>query len=151
MWNPWNGWVDDDDFLDFVYPRNKTIAYSVSLEKQIQVNMIQNGLQTAKDITQFNHVSMREDFSVQIMKDIFQEEVIQALDPTYLVERSEYDSLADQATFKRQESGDYMAVFFLDINKEKVRVALAIAEKLGLKLVVLPNPLKGRELAKNVS
>ena len=81
------------------------------------------------------------------MKDIFQEEVIQALDPTYLVERSEYDSLADQATFKRQESGDYMAVF-LDINKEKVRVALAIAEKLGLKLVVLPNPLKGRELAK---
>ena len=54
--------------------------------------------------------------------------------------------LADQATFKRQESGDYMAV--LDINKEKVRVALAIAEKLGLKLVVLPNPLKGRELAK---
>ena len=24
---------DDDDFLDFVYPRNKTIAYSVSLGK----------------------------------------------------------------------------------------------------------------------
>lgn len=77
------------------------------------------GCKPQKDITQFNHVSMREDFSVQIMKDIFQEEVIQALDPTYLVERSEYDSLADQATFKRQESGDYMAVFFLDINKEK--------------------------------
>ena len=38
----------------------------------------------------------------------------------------------------------------MDINKEKVRVALAIAEKLGLKLVVLPNPLKGRELAKNI-
>ncbi|MGH2202242.1 hypothetical protein ACQ1ZM_15985, partial [Enterococcus faecalis] len=71
-----------------------------------------------KDITQFNHVSMREDFAVQIMNDIFQEEVIQALDPTYLVERSEYDSLADQATFKRQESGDYMAVFFFTINKE---------------------------------
>lgn len=149
MWNPWNGWVDDDDFLDFVYPRNKTIAYSVSLGKadtsKYDPKWVAN---RKKDITQFNHVSMREDFSVQIMKDIFQEEVIQALDPTYLVERSEYDSLADQATFKRQESGDYMAVFFLDINKEKVRVALAIAEKLGLKLVVLPNPLKGRELAK---
>ncbi len=51
MWNPWNGWVNDDDFLDFVYPRNKTIAYSVSFkEKQIQVNMILNGLQTAKKI-----------------------------------------------------------------------------------------------------
>ena len=57
--------------------------------------MILNGLQNRKkDITQFNHVSMREDFSVQIMKDIFQEEVIQALDPTYLVERSEYDSFS---------------------------------------------------------
>lgn len=37
------------------------------------------GCKPQKDITQFNHVSMREDFSVQIMKDIFQEEVIQAL------------------------------------------------------------------------
>ena len=37
--------------------------------------MILNGLQTAKDITQFNHVSMREDFSVQIMKDIFKKKL----------------------------------------------------------------------------
>ncbi len=64
MWNPWNGWVDDDDFLDFVYPRNKNnCLFCFIRKKQIQVNMIPNGLQNRKkDITQFNHVSMREDF-----------------------------------------------------------------------------------------
>ena len=59
----WNGWVDDDDFLDFVYPRNKTIAYSVSLGKadtsKYDPKWVAN---RKKDITQFNHVSMRRFF-----------------------------------------------------------------------------------------
>lgn len=33
MWNFWNGWVDDDDFLDFVYFCNKIIVYFVLLGK----------------------------------------------------------------------------------------------------------------------
>lgn len=43
-----------------------------------------------------------------------------------------------------------MVVFFLDINKEKVCVVLVIVEKLGLKLVVLFNFLKGCELVKKM-
>lgn len=151
MWNPWNGWVDEDDFFDFVYPRNKKIAYSVSLGKDDTSKYDSKWVQNRKkDIEQFDSVAMREDFSVRIMNDIFNEQVIQAVDPTYLIDIEDYEKIADDATFVSKSEDDYIAVFFLDINSDKVRVAKEISKKLGLRLIVLPNPLNGRAQAQSL-
>ena len=145
MWNPWNGWVDCDDFFDWVQPNKKKIAYSVSLGRDDRSKYNPDWVENhRRDISQFDAVSMREEFSVDIMRDIFQENVPRVLDPTYIVEKADYHVLADEAT--HDYSGEsYIATFFLDPNSDKARIAKAIARKLGFKLLIIPNPLNGLE------
>lgn len=147
MWNPWNGWVDWDDFFDWVQPNKKKIAYSVSLGKDDRSKYNPEWVENRRrDISRFDAVSMREDFSVDIMKDIFKEDVPRVLDPTYIMDKSQYHILADKATHD-YAGEEYIATFFLDVNPDKARIAKAIAKKLGFKLLIIPNPLNGLEKA----
>ena len=143
MWNPWNGWVDWDDFFDWVQPSKKSIAYSVSLGRDDRSKYNPEWVENRRrDISQFDAVSMREDFSVDIMKDIFKEDVPRVLDPTYILDKANYHALADNAT--HDYAGEsYIATFFLDPNSDKARIAKAIAKKLDIKLLIIPNPLNG--------
>ena len=145
MWNPWNGWVDWDDFFDWVQPNKKSIAYSVSLGKDDRSKYDPDWVANRRrDISKFDAISMREDFSVDIMKDIFEEDVPRVLDPTYILDKSYYHDLADKSS--QDYAGEtYIATFFLDPNEDKARIAKAIAKKLGIKLLIIPNPLNGME------
>ncbi|MDN5409245.1 MAG: UDP-N-acetylmuramate dehydrogenase [Lactococcus sp.] len=150
MWNPWNGWVDWDDFFDWVQPNKKSIAYSVSLGKDDRSKYDPDWVANRRrDISKFDAVSMREAFSVDIMKDIFEEEVPRVLDPTYILDKSYYHDLADKSSHDYAGQA-YIATFFLDPNDDKARIAKMIAKKLGYNLMIIPNPLNGLEKAKEL-
>src|SRR5574337_383629 len=102
-----------------------------------------------RDISKFDAVSMREAFSVDIMKDIFEEEVPRVLDPTYILDKSYYHDLADKSSHDYAGQA-YIATFFLDPNDDKARIAKMIAKKLGYNLMIIPNPLNGLEKAKEL-
>lgn len=145
LWNPLIGRVNDDLFLDFVGPENKRIAYATSFgnrdAKKFKPDFV---ARHSRNLKQFDAISVREEYAVATARQVFDVEATQVLDPVFLLSRQEYEDLADRATTK--VSGDYLAVFFLDPTPEKKRVAEAIADKLGLKtIVVVPNPSDGRE------
>lgn len=150
LWNPLIGRVNDDLFLDFVGPENKRVAYSTSFGNRstgkFKPEFIEKQTQNLK---KFDAISVREGYAVNIAKEVFGVEAQQMIDPVFLLPKENYEALADQATTKMD--GDYLAVFYLDPNPEKRRVAEALAQKLGLrKIVVIPNPDGGKGMSQKV-
>lgn len=150
LWNPHIGRSNQDLFLDFVGDENKRIAFGTSFGNRDTRKFKPDYIEKNSECLQkFDAISVREDYAVDIAKSIFGVDALQVVDPVFLLPASDYEELAQNATVKPE--GDYLAVFFLDPDSEKRRVALTVAEKLGLKkIVVIPNPDKGLDVAKEV-
>jgi hypothetical protein len=147
LWNPNIGRVNDDLFLDFVQPENRRVAYATSFGNRgigkFKPDFVEKH---AENLKKFSAISVREGYAVETARNVFGVDATQVVDPVFLLPKENYESLADQATIKVE--GKYLAVFYLDPNPEKRKVAEAIADKLGLeKIVVIPNPDGGRQSA----
>lgn len=144
LWNPLIGRVNDDLFLDFVGPDNRRIAYATSFgnrgTKKFKPDFI---AKHRENLQKFSGISVREGYAVTTAREVFGVDAELVVDPVFLLPRTEYETLAQDTTLSL--SGDYLAMFYLDPTPEKRDVAVAIADKLGLKrIVVIPNPDGGR-------
>ncbi|CEP36875.1 Putative uncharacterized protein [Halomonas sp. R57-5] len=150
LWNPLIGRVNDDLFLDFVSDKNGRIAYATSFgNKGTKKFDGEFREKHSKNLQKFDAVSVREEYAVDVARDVFGVEAHKVVDPVFLLEKAEYEKLADSASW--QPEGDYLNVFYLDPTPEKRRVAEAVADKLGLsKIVIVPNPDKGRALSMEI-
>jgi len=150
LWNPLIGRVNDDLFLDFVGSRNRRVAYGTSFGNRGTSKFKPEFVEKhSVNLRMFDAISVREEYAINIAKDVFGVEARQVVDPVFLLSRDRYEALAEKATYKAD--GDYLAVFYLDPTPEKRDVALAIADKLGLqKLVIIPNPDRGREVSEKI-
>lgn len=146
LWNPLIGRVNDDLFLNFVSPENRRVAYATSFGNRGIAKFKPEFIdRQSPNLQQFNAISVREKYAVNTARDVFGVHADLVVDPVFLLPREHYQTLAQQAT--ATVSGDYLAVFFLDPSPEKISVAETIADKLGLKrIVVIPNPDGGRKL-----
>ncbi|MGP9664702.1 polysaccharide pyruvyl transferase family protein [Halomonas sp. AOP22-C1-8] len=150
LWNPMIGRVNDDLFLDFVSDKNGRVAYATSFgNKGTKKFDGEFGEKHSKNLQKFDAISVREEYAVDIARDVFGVEADKVVDPVFLLEKAEYERLADSANW--QPEGDYLNVFYLDPTPEKRRVAETVADKLGLsKIVIIPNPDKGRALSMEI-
>lgn len=140
LWNPLIGRVNDDLFLDFVEDNKPRYAYGTSFgNRDIEKFSPEFIEKHTKDLQKFEAISVREEYAVDIAKNIFKVDAIQVVDPVFLLSQSDYGELAKTATYKAE--GRYLAAFILDPNEEKRRVIDEVAEKLELdKIVILANP-----------
>lgn len=145
LWNPRIGRVNDDLFLDFVAPHNDRVAYATSFgNKGTDKFTPEFVAKHAANLQQFKSISVREAYAIDTAREVFGAKASIVVDPVFLMPREHYSTLADSASWHAE--GEYLAVFFLDPTAEKRATALAVAEKLGYrKIVVIPNPDKGRE------
>lgn len=140
LWNPLIGRVNDDLFLDFVEDNKPRYAYGTSFgNRDIEKFSPEFIKKHTTDLQKFEAISVREEYAVDIAKNIFKVDAIQVVDPVFLLSQSDYGELAKTATYKAE--GRYLASFILDPNEEKRRVIDEVAEKLELdKIVILANP-----------
>jgi nitroreductase len=150
LWNPRIGRVNDDLFLDFVAAENKRVAYATSFgNRDVDKFTPAFVAKQTENLKNFDAISVREEYAVDIAKSVFGVEAKLVVDPVFLLSADDYIALAEKATVKVK--GDYLAVFFLDPTPEKKQVAESIARKLGLsKIVVIPNPDGGRSVAEKL-
>lgn len=147
LWNPLIGRVNDDLFLDFVRPENNRVAYATSFgnrgtDKYKPAFIAQH----AGNLQDFKSISVRERYALDTARDVFGVDAALVVDPVFLLPREHYVGLAEKGSV--DTSGEYLTVFFLDPNPEKVAAARRVADKLGLdKIRVIPNPDGGREPA----
>ena len=150
LWNPLIGRVNDDLFLDFVSPNNHRVAYATSFgNRSVDKFKSEFVSKHRENLRKFDAISVREAYAIETAKSVFGVDATQVVDPVFLLSQDHYNELANKANIKIESS--YLVVFFLDPNQNKKQVAMEIAAKLGLeKIVIIPNPAKGRPLCEEL-
>ncbi len=144
LWNPLIGRVNGDLFLDFAADDKRRVAYATSFgnrnNKKFKPDFI---AKHRPNLQQFTAISVREKYAINTARDVFNVDATQTVDPVFLLEREHYEALADRATVR--QSGEYLAVFYLDPDPDKKATVRTVAKKLGFKkILIIPNPDEGR-------
>ena len=131
VWNP--VWIEDLYFLKFA-PREKRIAYSVSVatpsipEKKRE--------QFRAGISGFEHLSVREEGAINIIKELTGQDAMLVADPTLLLTPKEWLEVSRKpAWFKEKYERGYILSYYL--RKEPPSELKDLSKKMNLPLVNL--------------
>lgn len=131
IWNP--NFFDKHYFLDFIEDSSKKISYAPS----IGVSTIEKA--EIKDkmshyLNMFSSISIREEQGKACIKELCSKKVEVVLDPTLLLTKEEWIKLLELKNNKEA----YILCYFLGNNKNYVKIAKKISQKLDLPIKVLP-------------
>jgi len=129
--------LEDTYFLSFVNNKwVKKIAFAASFGKDcLDLNIAKNAKKYAKYLQQFDAISVRENSGITICKEKFNVDAIQLIDPTLLLNASEYVSLIE----KECEVGSTgkLCSFFLDSSELKKLILKTFADRTNLEPYIL--------------
>lgn len=128
-------------FLDFIKDEKKKLAYGISYGQDDFTCSDEVMDKCRYYVSKFDAVSVREDVGVKICKDNFGIDVQQVLDPVFLLNKKEYDKIAQESHKKHSEK--YVLAYILDPTEDKNNLITSVVERLGLKLVIIPDGRTG--------
>lgn len=130
IWNPIITFgVSDTYFLGFVKERARKFSYAVSFGIS---NISPGSARKMKPyLSEFRSISVRESEGRQIVKQIANLEAVQHIDPTFLISKEEWSTVAN----KPQITEPYILLYIMQRNKEVYDFAKRIKERLGIKIV----------------
>ena len=137
IWNNHLPFVNSDCFLDFVRDDKIKISYSSSFGAANHAPSQGYINQMAPLLRRFDAISVREDYAVDIAKNIYGAKAKQIIDAVFLPNKSEYTKVAEYADCKLPK--DYLVAFILNPTVEKRNQIEAIAKKLHLDIVCIPD------------
>lgn len=128
VWNYDSPQVDDTYFLDFVEDSHKKISYAASFG---QKKIPEEKRSIAKKlITDFSSISVRESNGVDIVSDLTPRKATWVLDPSLLLDKSEYQKIASMP----KEKG-YVFLYLRHESKKMDEFAEGLARARGLKVI----------------
>ena len=157
LWNPaLSGPYGHSYFLSFADPDRRRIAYGTSFGRAGLEVSPRYRERSRYELSRFDAVSVRDDFSRQTLRDEYGVGSVKVLDPALLCEPEEYARLADRAeplAFLEggapDLSGGYLFVYLLDPNEGSLGLLAELGECVGLPVVVAldmrPELLEGRQ------
>lgn len=130
IWNPYlTLGLKGAYFLDFV-PRGKVkIAYSPSFGKSNLNSYFMKKIQLY--IKDFNGISVREKTGIRILNEITTNEIVQLIDPTFLLKKKEWEEIATDIEIKEP----YMLLYIMQSDNTMYKYAKKLKDKLGLRIV----------------
>jgi len=137
MWNNHIQFVKSDCFLDFVRDEKIKISYSTSFGPVKHSPSMEYVNNMAPLLQRFDAISVREDYAVDIAKNIYGTKAQQIIDAVFLPEKSEYLQVASYANCELPK--EYLLAFILNPTVEKRKQIEIIAEKLHLEIVCIPD------------
>ena len=133
VWNPFGCGRESKYFLDFA-PRQKRIAYSASIACPEIPNELKELFR--KGISSFDYISVREEQSVKIIKELTGQDALLVLDPTLLLTPQEWLKISQKPNWlnEKYERG-YVLTYYLRNNPPPAVVD--VAKYLNLPLINL--------------
>lgn len=126
VWRPEFFGKCEDSFLDFAKNWNITrISYAASFGKDKIDFTNSQIISCIKLLKKFKAISVREASAVHILHETFDAQSVHVLDPTMLLDRTDYIQLASKAT---PHNGNLL-YYILDENEEKNRIIDEICSK----------------------
>ena len=130
VWN--TNWYTPVFFLDFVPSDKIKISYAASISKDSLTDKEKEIFK--KSLADFKAVSVREEQAVDLIKDLSPVKPVVTLDPTLLLDASDWDKVCAP----RVVEDDYIFCYFLGDNPKERKIAKKFAKEKGLKLVSVP-------------
>lgn len=120
-------------FLEFIDGNKRCIAYSSSFGKSEIDKELKSDI--CGFLKKYETILVREDSAKKILEELNILNVEQVLDPTFLLNREEWEKLANLSKVKRKD--DYVLVYQLHYNKDFEKYAKDFSKRTGLKLLRL--------------
>ena len=137
VWNYFIPFVKEDCFLNFVDDNKTKLSYSSSFGPKNYFPP-KYFIDSAKLLLhRFDAVSVREDYAVNIAKDLFEVNAEQTIDAVFLIDKEDYVKAASEASYKFPKN--FLFAFILNPSIEKRMQIEAIAKKLHLDIVCAPD------------
>jgi coenzyme F420-reducing hydrogenase beta subunit len=130
----WN-YSGPEYFLDFSDPKKNIISYASSFGDSYQAPE-EHTMNIAYYLNRFNSLSAREDYAVEIFKDVFNLDSKHVVDPVFLCDINHYYRIADEAK-EIDTHYNYLVSFILDPSKDKRELILKLSQELNLKYNIL--------------
>ena len=132
IWNP--GWWTSSYFLSFVDGnKKKKIAYAASIGRSSLSNSEKKYMRD--NLKDFHMISVRESNAKPLLMSFINKDVEFVLDPTLLVERQQWKSLAREVKITEP----YAFVYMVGNEKKYKKNICEICKSLNVKMVTLPN------------
>lgn len=122
-------------FLNFAADDKKKISYAASFGHHYFSGDSEAIKEAGTLLSRFDHISVREEDGVSIIKNTFGLKATQVLDPVFVADRSTYDNIAK--TSKVEENEEFIAAYILDPTPEKREALLYLSKKKKMKLIVM--------------
>lgn len=122
----------DKTFLKFVSPE-KRIAYSASFGISSLPKKLEQPFK--EGLNEIKHISIRENAGAKIVEDLTGRKVPVVADPTFLLERHEWEEFAESAYLKNAPKEKYILTYFLLQKKEYKQKVKEISKEFGLKVI----------------
>lgn len=132
VWNPQitNG-LSDIYALNFGKKDIKRISYAASLGSSKIDKKMQN--EYKDKISKLDCISVREESGAKALKNVIKnKEIDVTLDPTLLLEKSDWDKIADDGI---KEKNKYILAYIVQKNFEQIKIVNKISEETGLKVI----------------
>lgn len=134
IWSPLC--YDSKYFLDFVEDTNKMVAYAPSIGSTKIVDPIIRE-RMARHILRFRHLAVREQQGADLIKDLTGQNAKIVLDPTLLINASEWDAYAKVEETKKI-GGKYILCYFLGDYRRYMGYVKALSKRLNIPFYVIP-------------
>lgn len=140
IWNCMNkeNGKDDAFFLTFAPTAKRRITYAASLAMPHIPNSQKARYHNL--IEALDQVSVREPSAKPLLQEIGIRNVKTVPDPVFLLNRDDWDELADQSDFKKTE--DYILVYGYNRQKDVYSYAKELAKKLNIKVYIIGNAIE---------
>lgn len=120
-------------FLDFVDDDKKKISYATSFGHKDPKIPSEEIPVLKKLLERFEVLSVRELDGVDIMSNLFNLQAVQNVDPVFLCDIKNWQSIANDA--ERKTEGDFIFAYILDPNTEKMNALDYVSRKKDMKVV----------------
>lgn len=131
LWNP--NYFKRTTMLSFVKNKNKKIAYAGSFGvNKLPKRVIKT---YRKLLSRYSYISVREKDGVKIVEDLIGRKPAYVLDPTMLLTPNEWEKCINIKNCKEER---YLLCYFVGSNKKYWGYTKQVAEKLSLKIKIIP-------------
>lgn len=147
IWSPLS--FDDKYFLSFVNNTDKMIAYAPSLGSTEILNPIIRE-RMATYISRFKHLSVRERQGADLIKELTGQEAKVVLDPTLLMDSTEWDAYIQEETVQKLQRKNYIICYFLGSSDKYMGYVRMLSKTMNIPYYVIPVTIKQKKSKESV-
>lgn len=139
VWRPAYNFRIQDMYFEFLQEHTvKRVAYAASFGTDLWEYTQKQTLICAELAQKFDAISVREASGVELCKDHLNVVATHVLDPTFLLQREDYESLLNSIEVNKNK--DQLTVYILDLDENKKRFIDQVTVSLGLSICFIGNP-----------